>query len=108
MSESETATEKKLRQLIYRSENPKCRSEQRNRMRHKLLNLAIEVNEYDVWLKIANAFVRACNADDLTPQVSDRFVDHCPEKVFRVLGPEVSPYERFSGWRKRIDAALTR
>ena len=85
---------------LARAQNYKLTGPQRSGVLHDLMDEACrDGNEY-LWSSIAEVLVRACDADDLTPQVSDHFVRDAPDEVFKAVARK-SPYSRYTYWRKR-------
>jgi hypothetical protein len=87
---------------IDRSENYTLEARKRSAERHDLMDIAQSTQDNALWLQIGLALGRACDHDDLTPQVSDHFVEHCPDAVFLQV-KHVIPREKFKYWRKRMD-----
>lgn len=69
---------------------------------HNLMDLAQRADDHDLWLRIGRALIRACDDDDLTPQVSDHFVDACPDQIFKQVA-NASPRKRFKAWHRRAN-----
>jgi hypothetical protein len=90
--------------VIERSENRSNSASARSGARHDFIRLAESLNDELHWLKAGLALIRAAEWDDLTPQVSDQFVEVCPDSIFAQL-PSDSRAMRFVGWRKRIQQA---
>jgi 16S rRNA C1402 N4-methylase RsmH len=85
---------------VDRSENYQLPDVVRSGIRHDLLDVAEQLGDDLVWDEIAQAIVRACDEDDLTPQVSDHFVRAAPDHIFRKVAMG-SPHDRFTRWRRR-------
>lgn len=86
---------------VKKSENYQASGSARSGARHDFIRLAEILNDESHWLKAGLALIRAAEVDDLTPQVSDHFIDVCPDSIFAQL-PVKSAAMRFTGWRKCI------
>lgn len=69
---------------------------------HDLIDSARQNENEELWQRVAEVVVRACDKDDLTPQVSDHFVRDCPDEIFKTVA-EKSPRDRFTYWRQRAN-----
>jgi hypothetical protein len=86
-----------------RSENYNLSAKSRSAERHELMDIAKITNDDDLWLQIGLALGRACERDDLAPEVSDHFVRDCPHSIFVQVAGEI-PRAKFKNWRKRMEA----
>lgn len=86
--------------LLEVSENYRLSGPQRTRYRFLMIEECCRSGHTEDWLVTGEALVRACDIDDLTPQVSDRFIEHCPVEVFRQV-MDGSPSQRFCSWNRR-------
>lgn len=89
-----------LQAMIARSEDYRLPGTVRSGVRHDMLDLAMQTNDEEIWKLLGDAFVRAAEADDLVPRLSDRFVDNCPDIVFETFHRYCAA-TRFTGWKNR-------
>ena len=89
---------------VKKSENYDVSATVRSLARHDFIRLAESLDDELHWLKAGLALIRAAEFDDLTPQVSDHFIEVCPDSIFEQL-PARSDAMRFTGWRKCIQRA---
>jgi len=85
---------------LRRSEDYTALGVVRSAVRHDLMDKAAMTADMQMWRDIGETLVRACDRDDLTPQVSDHFVRDCPTEVFKDFAT-TSPCDRFVKWQKR-------
>lgn len=91
-----------VRDLLFTADNYRDKSSKRSSARHALMDLAEATGDDSLWDKVGAILVEACRVDDLSAQVSDHFVDYCPDNVFAKFAKDC-PYRRFRGWHRRAD-----
>lgn len=88
--------------LFRRAEDQTILPKGRSKAMHELMDKAGANHDRDLWIGIGHLLIRSYDRGDLTPQVSDHFVDSCPEKVFRLFANEC-PRRRFRNWHYRAN-----
>lgn len=88
------------RNLLFKAANYRESSWKRSSARHALMDMAEALGDGSLWTEVGVILVDACRVDDLSAQVSDHFVDYCPESVFAKF-TDSCPRHRFRGWRNR-------
>jgi hypothetical protein len=83
-----------------RAENLELPPSVRSGILHDLMDFAETKDDHRLWNQIGWVLVRASKRDDLSTQVSDHFVDHCPDQVFRSFATS-NPSRRFKAWKER-------
>jgi len=86
---------------IARSENYHLSPMIRSGIRHDLIDEAIVLHDDEFWLKVGRVLMKAAHENDLSPQVSDRFVNNAPDDVFTKIVCENTHQPPFKAWRKR-------
>ncbi len=87
-------------EYLKRAENFSLAPMVRSGVLHDLMDTAETRGDERLWREIGWVLVRSFKEDDLSAQVSDHFVDKCPESVFKGFA-RTSPSTRFTRWRKR-------
>ncbi len=85
---------------IERSEDYSLLPSVRSGIRHELIDEAHRRDDNRFWREVARALVKAHGQDDLSGQVSDHFVNLCPDHIFREFTGK-SPRHTFKNWSKR-------
>lgn len=89
-----------LEDELQRSEDYTLTPRTRSGVRHDLMDDAEAHEDVRLWRAIAEHLVRAYKRDDLSPEVSDHFVDACPDEVFKEFAFG-GPNNKFHAWRRR-------
>jgi hypothetical protein len=98
--QSRKSLDQQLGALFQRAEDMEILPRFRSGAMYRLMELAAEHKDVDLWLKIGRLLERAHDVGDLAPSVSDRFVNKCPDEVFRQVA-NASPRVRFKEWHHR-------
>jgi hypothetical protein len=87
-----------------RSEDYDLPDNVRSAIRYTMIEIAQQSSSEEDWIAVGEALIRAAERDDLSVQVSDRFVMHCPDDAFAALPTRNAAAARFTKWRMRANS----
>ncbi len=91
-----SADYRQLERLNDQRNEPRTRSA----ILHDLMDKAEFYNNGSLWREIGNSLIAAYRRDDLSAQVSDHFVNKCPDEVFKDFA-KIGPRDKYHNWADR-------
>jgi hypothetical protein len=85
---------------LQRASIPELAPNVRSGLIHRAMDHAESTSDHDLWNEIGEVIIEMYESDDLSTQLSDHFVNHCPIEVFIRFAAR-GPIRKFRAWAKR-------